>query len=130
MALIYRVECEKCGFGPYSCTCDHEFHQDIQMYSSTDKYLCDHPGMFVDVPRSIQGLWGLFSSLHCGFESELTLQYWFADLMEQIMQQGRFVKVIYNVPKFIVGRSGKQVFFLRGDRQPTREPLRCATQYL
>lgn len=93
-------------------------------------YLTLHPGMLVDVPHKNQdNWWGLFSQLHSGFDSETQLQSWFEDMIEEIM--GRFSMAIYRrVPYVLVGKSKRQVFFLKGGRVPEYSVLRCGTQYL
>jgi hypothetical protein len=128
LTSIYRIECEKCGRGPYICDCDPSFRQDIQRYSSTDKYLRKHPGMLIDIGG--YKAWGEnFHRLHSGCLTEEMLQSWFSDLLEEIMVYPWFKLAIYEVPTWIDSRSGKQVFFFR-DSLPTYTVLRCGTQFL
>lgn len=66
--------------------------------------------------------------LSCGFFSEEMLQSWFSDLMEELILE-EFKMAIYKTTYYMIGKSGKQVFFSK-DSTPFYETLRCGTQYL
>lgn len=113
MTLVWRVECPKCGLGPYICDCNSEWHKEIQAYATTDEYIREHPGLLWDTdPKQLYEV----CELYCGFSDEDQLYSWFSDLLGFLEMYG-FKIAVYESERVITSKSRKQVYFSK-DSQP------------
>lgn len=69
--------------------------------------------MLVDFSRPV-GQHTIMTHWYCGFSSHEQLDMWFDYEDQQIFKDNGFNFVVYGSDSFVVGRSGTQVFFLKG----------------
>ena len=75
---------------------------------STDRFLCDHPGMYMDFPPDERED---MVHYYCGFSSMQQLLEWFNTDELNLFQAIGFCLVILAPNGYIEGRSRSQIFF-------------------
>ena len=85
---------------------------------STDYFLSNHPGMYLDFPH---GRRPQMEHYYCGFQSAMQMIEWFTTEEINLFNKVGFQLVIFRAADFVVGYSEAQIFFRRGEATILRE---------
>jgi len=113
---VYRVECPKCGLGPYAlgwkCASAHVHRDADRLVDAHDDRT--HPGPIEDIPGIT---WSNLYDQHrdhrvCGLDSPEALWAWFGDWLPRLIDRG-FEVTSWQVPERHVRRGKRQLMFRR-----------------
>lgn len=127
MTIVYRIECKVCSDGPYNCKCAawQSERMPLQDRHSTDYFLSNHPGMYIDFPRT--ALRSSMDQFHCGFKDEAQMFNWFSVQEIKLFNANGFVLAICETSHCLDGYSRAQIFFRREKVLRVMEIPTCPT---
>lgn len=131
---VYRLECPGCAMGPYHCECRKECSCPVDWYkeSSEHHWECGfgafydkqqtmnerhafdgkHPTISKDFPAFN---WNVHWEYYSGCKSEKALRKWFRGYMTWLLREGFRIRT-YEANTMLIGKSKKQVAFVRGNK--------------